>query len=103
MGDVGSGNFDTKQDQVRLQGLRPGKYFGQLVERGPDVRGFGPAAPAVSLTDEYQLDVPPCWRRVPPAAPQPGQARTGAVSVAYTRAEQFVFNLGMPIIAGVNG
>ena len=84
----------------RVCGLE--EIFGRWVRRGAGVRGMDPAAHDVSLTDEYQLDVPPCWRQVLPAAPRPGQARTGAVSVAYARAEQFVFNLGKPSIAGVN-
>ena len=65
-------------------------------------RGNAPAAHAVSLTDDDQMDVPLRERQVPPAEPRPWQARTGAESVACARSEQIVFKLGKPMIAGVN-
>jgi len=64
--------------------------------------GAPPQAHAVLLTGDDQLDGPHFGRQVSPAEPRPGQARTGAVSLACARSEQFVFNFGKPIIAGVN-
>ena len=59
-----------------------------------------PSADALFSTRVGQSDVSLSQRKVPPAAPQPGRARDGAVSVTCARAEQFVVNIWWPIIVG---
>jgi hypothetical protein len=63
---------------------------------------FCPVADALSLSKLVQWVVPLMQRQAPPAAPRLGQALTGALSVACTRADKYGFNLERPVIAGVN-
>jgi len=61
---------------------------------------YSPAG-ALFPSSWIQSGVPLSQRQVPPAAPQPGRAREGAVSEACARSE-LSWIIELPVIAGVN-
>src|SRR5580658_7116510 len=84
----------------RAGGLKK-ETAGLLVWRPAGGFWFYPPAGALFPSCWLQSGVPLSQRQVPPAAPQPGRARTGAVSVACARSEQS-WIMEWPNIAGVN-